>query len=362
MLKDRSIALVHEWFGATGGSEKVFMRMCGIFPQAERFVLWQDDDAADGELNLRPSWLGRTPLRKVKAAALPAMPLAWRTLSRETFDVVISSSHAFAHTVKMGSPETTRYLSYVHTPARYVWSPDFDGRGSSPLLAGPRSLLKAVDLRLSSHVHSYAANSREVRERIRKFWGRDCVVINPPVDVDHYGAAPIEDRVQPRDYLLGIGRWIKYKNFDLMIAIADAVRLPLVIAGSGPEEEELRRLAAKAGVPVTFEVRPDDDRMRRLYWGAKALLYPAHEDFGIIPVEAQACGTPVVGLARGGLLETVADGETGFLVDSLEPAQYAAVLRHLGELDRGKIQRHAAEFSQAAFDARFAAWVEQETA
>ncbi|MFG3701481.1 glycosyltransferase [Micromonospora sp. NPDC047620] len=349
------MALVHEWFGATGGSENVFRQIGDLLPHAERFVLWKDHDAT--EPNLRESWLARTPLRRTKAGALPLMPLVWRTLSHERFDLVISSSHAFAHTVRLGSPDQTRYLSYVHSPARYVWSPNFDGRGSSPLLALPRRVLQTADVRLSRHVHGYAANSQEVRARIARYWRRDAVVINPPVDVDYFASAPATDQCQAREYLLGVGRWIPYKNFDLIIQIADAVGLPLVIAGSGPEETTLRRAAERVRVPVTFEVRPSQERLRQLYWGARALLFPVHEDFGIIPVEAQACGTPVVGLRRGGLLETVVDGETGFLVDSVDPGSFVPLIQRLPELSQERVRAHAARFSEQQFAAKMTAWI-----
>jgi glycosyltransferase involved in cell wall biosynthesis len=355
VLAGRSVALVHEWFGATGGSENVFRSIGDIVPHAERFVLWKDHDS--DEKGLRESWMARTPLRHSKAGALPLMPLAWRTLSKEKVDVVISSSHAFAHTVRMGPPETTRYLSYIHSPARYVWSPDFDGRGSSPLLTLPRKALQEADVKLSKHVHSYAANSQEVRNRINKFWKRDAVVINPPVDVEYFGSAPAADRYQPRDYLLGLGRWIPYKNFDLIIEIAEAAGLPVIIAGSGPEEENLRRAAEKVRVPVVFEVRPSRERLRTLYWGAKALLFPVHEDFGIIPVEAQACGTPVVGLSRGGLLETVVNGETGFLIDSRDPRAYVPLIQQLPYLSPARIAAHSTTFSEREFAAKMTSWI-----
>jgi glycosyltransferase involved in cell wall biosynthesis len=353
------VALVHEWFAATGGSENVFVAISEILPHAKGFVLWREPDAARGQ-GFQESWLGRTPLRRTKPLALPVMPLAWRTLTRERFDVVISSSHSFAHTVKVGSRPDTRYLSYVHSPARYVWSPEYDARGGNPVLALPRKALQAVDVRLSRHVHSYAVNSLEVRARLRRFWRRDARVIHPPVDVGYYAAAPAAVRAQERTYLLGVGRWIPYKNFDLAIAIADAAGVPLVIAGSGPAEPALRRAAARATVPVTFEHRPSRERLRELYWGARALLFPAHEDFGIIPVEAQACGTPVVGVRRGGLLETVLDGETGYLVDGTDPAGYAAVLRHVDALDHDRIGEHAWAFSAEVFRTRVVAWLREE--
>jgi glycosyltransferase involved in cell wall biosynthesis len=356
LLPGKSVALVHEWFGATGGSENVFVAINELLPQAKAFVLWRDAAAQRGA-GFQESWLARTPLRHAKPLALPVMPLTWRTLTREAFDVVISSSHAFAHTVKVGSAEHTRYLSYVHSPARYVWSPDFDGRGSGGLLALPRRALRAADVRLSRHVHSYAANSVEVRSRLRRFWNRNARVINPPVDVAYFAGAPARQRAQDRGYLLGAGRWIPYKNFDLIIEIAEAARMPLVIAGSGPQEAALRRAAERVSVPVTFELQPSRERLRELYWGAHALLFPAHEDFGIIPVEAQACGTPVLGVRRGGLLETVIDGETGFLLDTDDPSRYADVLRHAGALDRQRISAHAWKFSADVFHRNIASWI-----
>jgi glycosyltransferase involved in cell wall biosynthesis len=353
LLAGRSVAVVHEWFSAVGGSENVFLAIADLIPHAERYVLWAEPDA--DAAGMRQTWLARTPLRRSKALALPVMPLVWRTAGRPAPDVVISSSHAFAHTVKFGDPARTRHLSYVHSPARYVWSPDFDGRGANPVLALPRRLLKAADRRGGRHVHAYAANSAEVQGRIQRFWRRDAVVIHPPVDVEFYRAG---EAAVARDYLLGVGRWIPYKNFDLMIEVAAQAGLPLVLAGSGPEEARLRRLAAAVAVPVTFELRPDRYRLRELYQGARALLFPAHEDFGIIPVEAQAAGTPVLGLRRGGLLETVVEGETGFLVDSVDPAAYVPLVPKVSDLDPDRIRRNADRFSHAAFARRMTQWVD----
>lgn len=360
-LSGRSVALVHEWFGATGGSEQVFLRLADVVPHAQRYVLWRDHDAiVDGDL--RESWLARTPLRHSKALALPVMPVAWRTLTRDTYDVVISSSHAFAHTVRAGHPATTRYLSYVHSPARYVWSPQLDGRGARPLLAPVRKVLQAGDRALSRHVHSYAANSREVRERIRRYWRRDARVINPPVDVDFFAGAPAVVRRQERCYLLGVGRWIPYKRFDLVIEIAAEAGLPLVLAGSGPEEGHLRRLAEKTGGLVSFEVSPSRERLRELYWGARCLLYPGHEDFGMIPVEAQACGCPVIGLARGGLTETVVDGLTGYLVPELRTRAFVDFIPRLGDLRGDAVRANAGRFTVAAFEANIKRWLAEVSA
>jgi glycosyltransferase involved in cell wall biosynthesis len=361
LLEGQSVALVHEWFSRAGGSENVFRTISEVLPHAETFVLWREPGAQLEGRHLRESWLANTPFRRSKALALPLMPLAWRTLTRSRFDVVLSSSHAFAHTVKLGEPCDTRHLSYVHSPARYVWSPDHDGRGAGSLLAAPRRALQAVDRRLSRHVHSYAANSHEVRNRIVKFWGRDAHVIHPPVDVAYFAEAPSAVQQQNRDYLLGVGRWVPYKNFDLMIQIAAAAKIPLVLAGAGPEEARLRRLAATVDVAVTFEHRPSRERLRELYWGAKALLFPSHEDFGIIPVEAQACCTPVVGLRRGGLLETVTHGRTGYLVNSTDPREFVPPIQQLKDLSPTEMEADASRFSEQQFMMRLAEWVRHET-
>jgi glycosyltransferase involved in cell wall biosynthesis len=358
-LKQARIALVHEWFDSVGGSEQVFLEIAGSLPEADRFVLWREGEAADAP-QMNESWLARTPLRRSKALALPFMLPAWRMLDGGGYDLVLSSSHAFAHSVKFRDDANTRYLSYVHTPARYVWSPELDVRGANPLLTPMRGVLKKADVALTRHVHSYAANSAEVQARIKRFWDRDCRVIHPPIDVGFFAPTEAELAGHTRDYLLGVGRWISYKRFDLMIEIAEHAGVPLVIAGGGPEEERLRRLAADATVAVTFVPRPDRQELRTLYAGALGLLYPTHEDFGMVPVEAQASGTPVLGLGRGGLLETVVPGETGFLVDSVDPADHAALVGRLAHLNRSAAIANARRFSVERFRTAIADWVREE--
>lgn len=357
LLGRARVALVHEWFESVGGSEQVFLEMSRTLPDATRYVLW-NSSGDQRHATLRESWLARTPFRRHKALALPVMPLAWRTLDRRRYDVVVSSSHAFAHTVRLGSRDC-RHLSYIHSPARYVWTPELDPRNLPSAMSAARPFLRAMDRRLGQHVNSLAANSVEVRDRIRRFWGRDARVIHPPVDFRFF-SAPGPHTGQDRRYLLGVGRWIGYKNFDLMIETAARAGLPLVIAGSGPDEDRLRRLAAASGARVTFELRPSNEQLRNLYWGALALLYPAHEDFGIIPVEAMACGVPVLGLARGGLLETVLPGVSGHLVEHLDAAALAARVPATIRLDREDVQHTASRFGADVFTRRFTQWLVDE--
>lgn len=356
--RTRRIAVLNEWFERTGGAEQVLLAVRGALPSAQTFVLWSDRDVTDYP-RLRESWLARTPFRGHKALTLPLMPFVWRTQTRQRFDVVLTLSHSLNHTARFPVSPGGVHLSYVHTPARYLWLREIDPRRTGLGQQFAVETMKRLELRCNRHVASYAANSSAVRRRIRDFWHREARVIHPPCRTAYFSAAPAEQRDQNRDYLLGFGRWVRYKRFDFMIEVADRMGLPLVIAGAGPLEAQLRRQAATARVDVRFEVRPDDDRLRELIWGARALLYPCHEDFGIVPVEAQAGGTPVVGLRRGGLLDTVVDGRTGHLVDTLDVAAFADRVRNLPDLDRTAVRANADRFSEAMFRHRIQNWVDE---
>lgn len=354
----RRIAVINEWFERTGGAEQVLLAIRDALPTAHTYVLWSDRDVADYP-GLQESWLARTPLRGHKALTLPLMPLVWRTQTRQRFDVVLTLSHSLNHTARFPVNPGGVHLSYVHTPARYLWLREIDPRRTGVGQHVAVETLKRLELRSNRHVTSYAANSETVRQRIQRFWHRNARVIHPPCRTAHFATTPRQDREQNRDYLLGYGRWVEYKRYDFMIDVAARARLPLVIAGSGPMEAQLRRYAARSGADVRFEVRPDDARLRRLIWGARAVLYPCHEDFGIVPVEAQACGTPVIGLRRGGLLETVIDGVTGFLVEGFDVEAYADRIARSADVDRAAVRANAERFSEDAFTRHVQSWVDE---
>jgi len=354
----RRIAVLSEWFEAAGGAEQVLLAVRNALPTSDTYVLWSDRDLVDYP-GMRESWLARTPLRGHKALALPLMPIIWRTQTKSNYDVVLSLSHSLNHCARLPVNPGGVHLAYIHTPARYVWTPEIDPRRTGIGQHLAVELIKRLELHTNRHVTRYAANSEAVRQRIRRFWHREARVIHPPARTGFFGTPPTIQTEQSRDYLLGFGRWVEYKGFDFMISVAERAGMPLVIAGGGPMEDRLRSLAARASVQVRFEARPSDERLRELIWGAQCLLYPCHEDFGIAPVEAQACGTPVIGLGRGGLLDTVVDGETGYLIDDLDVGAFAEATLRVDALDRSTARHNADRFSQAAFQGHLAAWVDE---
>lgn len=356
------LALVHEWLDLPGGAEQVLIEMIRAFPQADVWSLWNRAPAANLiPAHVQTSWLARTPLAGRKAVALPLMPVAWRTLPRRDYDVVITSSYALAHMAQFRGSRAHK-LHYVHTPGRYWWAPEIDTRAGSSLATVPRALLRALDRRVARKYSAVAANSNATRERIMRSWGVDARVIFPPVDTEFFHPGAPESSLPFARYVLGVSRWVPYKRLDLVIAAAERAGIPAVIAGSGPMEVQLRRRAERSSVPVRFEVRPSRERLRDLYRGAEALIFPVHEDFGIVPVEAMACGTAVVGLDAGGLRETVEDRVSGRLVASADPASLVRGLSSLPSIDAGEQAARAERFSAARFRAELRAWVADECA
>ena len=352
-------AVLHEWFARIGGSEQVSMAMAKAL-DADLWALWSDSDL-DSTDAPRSSVLGHLPARvRSKAVGLALTPAAWRLTRAPSYDLVVTSSHGLGHTAKLRGSASARYLSYVHTPARYVWNPELDGRGSSPWLEPARTAIKTVDRHFSRHVSGYACNSSEVRSRIQEHWGKEAMVIPPPVDTDFYRPVPEHDVSLPnglnaKHFLLAAGRWVPYKRMSRAVDVAERADLPLVIAGGGPDAETLMARAATARVPVLFVHDPSREELRQLYSAALAVVFPGHEDFGMVPVEAQACGTPVVALDRGGALDSVIDGRSGFLVPD-EVAAYGAAIESCASLSASDIRGSALRFSVARFETAIQRW------
>jgi len=353
-----SLALCHEWLAARHGSEKTFEAMAAAFPGADLYGLtWNRSSGLHfGGRPVRTTFLDRMgPLRNRRTVQLPLMPLAWRYASRRRYDVVVTSSHACAKGFRPA--REALHLCYCYTPMRYVWlaSIDVRRRRSSAGAAAARAL-RAWDLASVGWVDEFAAISTAVQTRIRDLYDRPSRVVHPPVDTGHFTPA---DAPAPGGFVLAVSRMVPYKRLDLAVRACHRAGHPLVLAGSGPGEGALRALAEALEADVRFVIRPDDGALRDLYRRADVLVFPAEEDFGIVPVEAQACGTPVVALGRGGALDTVVPGVTGVLVPEQDEDGFAAGIAAAlgGRLSPVECRRNAERFSPARFREGFGDWV-----
>jgi glycosyltransferase involved in cell wall biosynthesis len=352
------VAIAHEWLVRYAGSERVVEQMLEAFPGARLLTTVVEPGSVPRRLaEARPSFLQRLPgSRSHHEWFLPLMPLAWR-LARlpEDLDAVISSSHACAKAVR--ASEDVPHLCYCHTPMRYAW--DFQSERERfpaalrPVVRAGMAWFRRWDRRTARRVDRFLANSTAVADRIRRFYGREAEVVYPPVDTEFF--TPGGER---GDEFLYVGRLVSYKRVDLVVRAFEGLPHRLLVVGEGHLAE---RLKATAPGNVRFLESVDMGKLRDLYRSARALVYPAEEDFGIVIAEAQACGTPVVALAAGGALDIVRPGETGWhlqgqTVDELRRAVERAARE---ELDPGAISSSAARFGRERFRREVRAAVEE---
>ena len=348
------VAVVHDWLTVPGGSEQVVLELLEMFPDAELFTTIYDPapwPAAIKGRRVHASWLDRIPgARRHYPKLLPLMNGAFRRFELSGFDLVLSSSHANAKNVR--TAPATLHVCYCHTPMRYAWEEGFlageeVGRLTRMLLPPLLSRLRRQDLAGAAGPDLFVANSRHVAERIERFYGRTAVVVHPPVDVEHYLALAREP-AGPEGYYLAFGRVVPYKRVDVAVAACTALGRPLKVAGDGRAIEAVR---AGAGAGVEFLGKVSDAERDRLLGGARALLFPGEEDFGIVPVEAQAAGLGVIAYGTGGALETVLDGRTGVLFEAQDAASLAAAIERFEglELDQQAIRANAAGFGRERF-------------
>ena len=323
------VVLVHDWLTGMRGGEKVLELLCEAYPGADLVTLFHIPGSVSPTIErLRPrtSWLQHLPgARRFYRYCLPLFPMAIEQFDLDQYDLVISTSHCAAKAVvKTGR---ARHFCYCHTPMRYAWE-HFDsyfsaervGRGAHHVLKPMLAALARWDAATAGRVDLYAANSQHVASRIRRYYNRDALVIYPPVDTGFYCPADDADPVVPEDFLLIVSALVPYKRIDLAIEASRLSGVPLRIVGDGPERAALTQLAAAAGSDIQLLGSLSDVEIRDLYRRAAAVMLPGEEDFGIVPVEAQACGRPVVALARGGALETVIDARHGRLGPRANPS------------------------------------------
>lgn len=311
-------AVVQEWISSHGGSENVAEVIAGAL-DADVFTLWRDDPHRFDEYTVYESALARHPyLRSHKALALPLMPHAWARMDFTGYQRIVISSHLFAHHV--GSSRSTRgaeLFVYAHTPARYLWSPEHDHRGQAGWVRAAAAPLRVLDRKRVPRRAHFATNSNFVRKRLSSTWGVDATVIYPPVEVAAIQSGmPWADQLSseelsvferlPKEFVLSASRFVTYKRLDAAIDLGEDLGLEVVLAGSGPDEGRLVARASDAAVPVHFVGRPSTPLLYSLYEAASLFVFAAVEDFGIMPVEAMAAGTPVIVNEVGGASESVA--------------------------------------------------------
>jgi glycosyltransferase involved in cell wall biosynthesis len=354
------VAFVHDWLTGMRGGERVLDELAALFPDADLYTLFHIPGATSDRLDqmrIHASPLSRLPgtgrhYRKL----LPLFPWAIERFYLEGYDLVLSSSHAVAKGVRLAPGSA--HLCYCYTPMRYVWdqADAYLGRGLRRLLAAPLvSYLRRFDLRTSrpDRVTRFAASSRVVAERIRRRYGRQSTVVYPPVAVDRIrpnGRAP-------EDFFLMVGGFVPYKREEVAIEAFRALGRRLLVVGDGPGRA---RLVARAPANVEFVGRVPDAVLADLYARCRALVFTAEEDFGIVPVEAQAAGRPVIAYGRGGACESVlardgaaAKAATGIWFEPQAPEGLAAAVRRFekleSEFDPVAIRANAERFGPARF-------------
>ena len=351
------IALVHDWLTGMRGGEKVLEVLCEAYPTADLLTLFHvrgSVSPAIERMRPRTSALQNLPgIRRFYRYCLPLFPAAIEQFDLDQYDLIISTSHCAAKAVvKTGR---ARHLCYCFTPMRYAWD-QFDayfGEGrvgtlKSRLLRPVLGALSRWDAATAGRVDRYVAISQHVASRIRRYYNREAGVIYPPVDTGFFSP---DDTVASENFLLIVSALVPYKRIDLAIEASRLSGTPLRIIGDGPERAALTALVEATGADVQLLGSVPDEQVRDLYRRAAAVMLPGEEDFGIAPVEAQACGTPVIALGRGGALETVVDGVTGVLVAEPTAQAFAAGIARAKQLsfDRAAIRAHAVTFDRAVF-------------
>jgi glycosyltransferase involved in cell wall biosynthesis len=349
----KKIALVHDWLTGMRGGERVLEAICERFPDAELFTLVHVPGSVSPTIERRPihtSFIQRLPfVARHYRRYLPLFPTAVEQFRFDGFDLVLSVSHCAVKSIV--HPPDVPHICYCLTPMRYAWDqfdayfgPDRIGAAGSALMRPVMARMARWDRDTAGRVDRYVAISHYVAGRISRYYNREAMVVYPPVDTEFFTPGP--DRAEP--FALIVSALVPYKRIDVAIAACAHAGVPLKIAGDGPERQALERLGRGH---VEFLGRRSDDEIRTLYRRAGVVLLPGEEDFGIVPLEAQACGRPVVALGRGGALETIVDGETGTLVgDPSAEAFGDAVRRTLDRaFDTVAIRRHAETFSRTRF-------------
>ncbi len=354
------VAIVHDYLNQYGGAERVLEEILAVYPQADVKTAIHDPERMPShyrDLSIEATWLNRVPLaNRFHRLLLPAYPAAFEALNLSSYDLVITSSSGFAHGVVTRSDACN--VCYCHSPPRFLWDYEnyVEREEISPLRQAllrpmlPR--LRRWDRMSAARTDAWISTSHLVEERIARCYGRESMIIPPPVCVGRF-----EVGQEPGAHYLMLMRLVGWKRPDIVVEACTRQNLPLVVAGDGRGLEKLRRIA---GPTVRFVGRVDDSQMRPLYRDCKALILPSEEDFGITPLEAMAAGRPVIAYGRGGVLDTVIPGVTGLFFDQQTEASVSDAIARFERthFDPAAIRRHVANFDSLVFRERLRGFVE----
>ncbi len=375
------VAIIHDWLTGMRGGEKALEVLCEIFPEATIYTLLYNKAKISDTINrmrIKTSFIQQLPLAKrLYRYYLPLFPFAVEQFKLEGYDLVISSSHCVANGAV--SPNGTGRVSYCYTPMRYVWGFHSEYFGGIKII--PKRVihyiinyLKRWDVNSSKRVDSFVAISENVAGRIEKCYNKKSTVIFPPVDTELFKPFPRDD---VGDYFLIVSALVPYKRIDMAVEAFNRLKLPLIIIGAGTEYKRLKKIA---GANITFLGWQPDTKLRDYYARCRALIFPGEEDFGIVPLEAQACGRPVIAYGKGGILESVVPLEpleknslTGLESNTkkdfatgifFRPQTYEALMEAVsnfddGCFDSGKLRDYAMGFDRQVFKQRFESFVKE---
>jgi glycosyltransferase involved in cell wall biosynthesis len=363
------VALVHDWYTGIGGGEKVSREIISLFPQADVFSLVDFFDAENRKFILhgkstRNSFIQRFPFARTKYRNyISFFPYAIEQFDLSQYNLIISSSSAVAKGVLTSCNQL--HICYCHSPMRYAWDLYHQYTGEKKLHSGLKAWLfkyfmhhiRIWDFVASQRIDHFVANSNHISRRIKKIYNRESTVIYPPVDVDRFTLSEKKE-----DFYLTVSRLVHYKRVDLIVqAFAEMPDKKLVVIGEGPEFKKIKKKATKNIQLLGYKKL---DEMKDYLQRAKAFIFAAEEDFGITPVEAQACGTPVIAFGKGGILETVLNGRTGlFFNEQTHESIKRCILKFESEplaCSATEIREHARQFTKSRFQQEFKNFVESQ--